>query len=211
MSLVYLEGVTLTQYEGRPAFDALTLELERGDHLLVEGADDSGKTALLKLISGAAEPETGQVVRQPNLVCAMVFAAGGLLANQSLLDNVALPLRFTRGFSYAHARDRAMGALVTCGLEDVAHMRPHALEPRERKLAQLARAEAIQPDLLALDEPLQDLSDDDHELVHFLLSVWATSPRRCVVVATARPQLMQSHDFRVLSLGGRVSRLEMPS
>lgn len=201
MSLVELDAVRLLRHEGQSPLSTLSLTLVRGDHVLLEGSDDAAKTTLLKLITGALEPDAGRITREPKAVCAMVFASGGLLANQSLLDNVILPLRFTRGFSHARARSRALGALVTCGLEEVAEKRPHALEPRQRKLAQLARAEAIQPDVLALDEPLQDLSDDDYELAHFLLSVWATAQRRCVVVATARPQLMHSHGFRPIALG----------
>ncbi len=211
MSLVELKGVSLAAYEGRPALEGLTLTLDRGDHLLFDGADDAVKTEILKLFAGAAEPDAGRVLREANIVSAMVFGSGGLLANQSLVDNVALPLRFARGMSYARARDRAMGSLVTCGLEEVASMRPHALEPRQRKLAQLARAEAIHPDLLVIDEPLQDLSDEDHELVHFLLNVWTASPRRCVVVATTRPRFMQSHDFRTFTFGERLSRTGMAS
>jgi len=207
MTFAELASVTLAPYEGRPRLDAFSLTLERGDHLLLDGADDAVKTEILKLLAGAAEPDGGRVIRERGLVSAMVFASGGLLANQSLIDNVALPLRFARGLSYARARNRAMGSLVTCGLDDVADMRPHALEPRQRKLAQLARAEAMHPDLLVIDEPLQDLSDEDHELVHFLLNVWTTSPRRCVVVATTRPRFMQSHDFRVFTFGERLSRM----
>jgi len=207
MSFVELASVSLAPYEGRPGLDSFSLTLERGDHLLLDGADDAVKTEILKLLAGAAEPDGGRVTRERGLVSAMVFASGGLLANQSLIDNVALPLRFARGLSYARARNRALGSLVTCGLEDVAEMRPHALEPRQRKLAQLARAEAIHPDLLVIDEPLQDLSDEDHELVHFLLNVWTTSLRRCVVVATTRPRFMQSHDFRVYTFGERLSRM----
>jgi predicted ABC-type transport system involved in lysophospholipase L1 biosynthesis ATPase subunit len=78
---------------------------------------------------------------------------GGLLVNQSLLVNVALPLMFTKGMGRSAAETLAAKALDEAGLAEVAGHRPHVLDPRERWLGALVRAALMEPELWLVDPP----------------------------------------------------------
>jgi predicted ABC-type transport system involved in lysophospholipase L1 biosynthesis ATPase subunit len=108
---------------------------------------------------------------------------GGLLANLSLLANVALPLRFLRG----HSRDRAEALAQQClertGLASQAGLRPHALEPRDRWLGALARAAVTKPSLWLLDQPPGRLEALELHAAEGLLLEAAQDPATAFVVA----------------------------
>jgi len=161
------EGVTL-QWPGRPPLlDRVQWDLARGSKLRVEGPSGQETTAFLKLCAGLIHPQTGLVrlggepvspyhFAHPFLdrgALAWVPSGGGLLVNQSLLANVALPLRFVRGLSRAKADEAAQAWLERAGLGQLADRRPHALTPQERWLGALARAAASGAEFWLVDTP----------------------------------------------------------
>lgn len=181
-----MEGLRLEGPTRGPLARGLDLRLEPGATLLVVGGSGTGKTLLLKALAGTGAPKAGRILRSPKLRTGLALARGGLLVNQTLLQNLMLPLRF-QGLRKEAAAARAGEVLARFGLETLAELRPHALSDRQRKLASLARVVAFDPDLVLLDEPLEGLDPRDLPLVRGVMAAWAADPFKGLVVATERP------------------------
>jgi ABC-type transporter Mla maintaining outer membrane lipid asymmetry ATPase subunit MlaF len=164
--LLALEAVTLLAPEGRAVFTGLDWKLARGARFHAKGGAGGGCTALLRLCAGIAEPDSGRVVldgvpldpgaTHPFLQrghLGWVPSDGGLAVNLSLLQNVALPLRFAQNLGSKEAERTALGWLERAGLGARAHQRPAVPGDRESWVASLARAAAKGSRLWLVDRP----------------------------------------------------------
>ncbi len=198
--MLLADDLALDAPDGRPLFAGLHLSLEPGANLLVLGPGGCGKSQLLRALAGILRPRGGRVslggvgIWPGDGVLALagrvrlgfVFAQGGLLSNQTLRDNVTLPLRFG-GVSAGEAAARADRALARFGLEAVAGLRPHAVSAGDRKLASFARVAALEPDLVLLDEPLEGVESGDRPAVMAQIQAWAADPARSLLLALEEP------------------------
>ncbi len=142
----------------------LTFSVARGEFACVVGPSGCGKTTALRLIGGLIEEFDGTLLvdgRSPNKTwaeAAYVFQSPRLAPWGTALDNVllAMDLRLD-GISGREKRERAMGLLETVGLVEHADRPAQQLSGGERHRVALARALAVQPQLLLMDEPFSDL------------------------------------------------------
>jgi predicted ABC-type transport system involved in lysophospholipase L1 biosynthesis ATPase subunit len=146
--LVAFEEVALRSPGGRTILAGVDWTLERGGRVRIAGGRGSGATALLRLCAGLAHPQLGRVVLDgfphhpfrfdhPYLrrgAVAWVPQAGELISNLTLLENVALPLRFVHGREQEEAEEASFAVLSRLGLGAEAGHRPDALNSQERKL-----------------------------------------------------------------------------
>ena len=214
-------GLALHATDGRALLDEVSLEFAAGSRAWIEGPPGSGKRALLKVLAGLLKPERGEVrfgairlwpgegaVRlrgRPRV--GFAFAQGGLLSNQTLRENLALPLRFA-GMG-AEAYRRVDEVLAILGLDEFSALRPHALGGRVRRLAQLARIDLLRPEAVFLCEPLEDLEDEDLALATGLIQSWAADPARFILATAERhaPGLLPGA-VRLRLEGGRIHTVE---
>ncbi|QKJ20873.1 ABC transporter ATP-binding protein [Microbacterium hominis] len=144
------------------AVDHVDLEIAAGEFFSMLGPSGSGKTTVLRLIAGFEQPTGGTVElfgqdvtrkapfdRDVNTV----FQDYALFPHMSVLDNVAYGLR-VRGVKKAERRERAMKALASVRLEQMAGRKPSQLSGGQRQRVALARATVVEPKVLLLDEPL---------------------------------------------------------
>ena len=165
--LLTLEGVTLRSPEGYLLFQGLDWRLERGARFHLKGGREGAATAFLRLCCGILQPEAGQVRldgvrldaasgRHPFLArgaLGYVPSDGGLAVNLSLLENVALPLRFALNHPRPAASESAHAWLERAGLKDFLQQRPHVPGDGQSWLASLARAAAKGTQLWLVDRP----------------------------------------------------------
>ena len=159
------------------------LALAPGEVLVVLGPSAGGKTTLLRLLAGLLPPEGGRVT-------------GGLrvylpqtppLLHRSVLDNAAFgPL--LHGVPREEARRRAQARLKEVGLEALAHRPAHRLSAGEAARLALARALAVEPEVLLLDEPTANLDPANALRVEALLRRAAEEGRGVVLAAHIRFQ-----------------------
>ncbi len=194
--LLVFEGVRLRSEEGRVLFDGLDWALARGAKVALRLGAGGDASALFRLAAGLRHPQEGRVLLDAIPLGPYVFdhpflhrgalgwvpREGDLLVNQSLLANVALPLRFTKGMGRADAEALASEALAEAGLADVAHQRPHALEPRERWLGALVRAEVMAPELWLVDQPPGALGPRVQKAATTILDRAVASPAAMIVI-----------------------------
>lgn len=151
----------------RLIFDKVDLEVARGKVTAIMGPSGSGKTTLLKLIGAQLEPEEGTVhvngqdihqLSRNELFDArkkmgLLFQSGALFTHLSVFDNVAFPLREHTNLNENLLRDVVLMKLEAVGLRGAAAMMPDELSGGMARRVALARAIALDPQLMMYDEP----------------------------------------------------------
>lgn len=132
--------------------------IRAGESLAIVGASGSGKTTLLRVLAGLEDADHGEVVIGGRSVHgvgtdrAVIFQEPRLLPWLTVLDNVGFPLE-NRGLSKSEARDRARKYVNLVGLNDFAEALPSQLSGGMAQRVGIARALAVRPEILLLDEP----------------------------------------------------------
>jgi tungstate transport system ATP-binding protein len=145
--------------DGRTLIHPLSLELEAGPSTILLGANGAGKSVLMRLMHGLLAPSGGRIswsdsdAARVRRLQAMVFQRPVLL-RRSVLDNVMYALRVVGA---ADARRRASDALTEVGLAQAAEQPARTLSGGEQQRLALARAWALHPEVLFLDEPTANL------------------------------------------------------
>ena len=146
---------------GQPIIDGVSLTIEAGPSTIILGANGAGKSVLMRLMHGLLEPTAGSVrwseadgasLRRRQ---AMVFQRPVML-RRSALANVAYALDIA-GVPAAERDGQALAALDEVGLRSVAHRPARVLSGGEQQRLALARAWALHPEVLFLDEPTANL------------------------------------------------------
>jgi tungstate transport system ATP-binding protein len=146
------------QVNGQRLIDAISATFEEGPRTIVLGPNGAGKSLLLRLCHGLLRPTGGRVAwAGPGAALrqAMVFQRPVLL-RRSALANVTYALSL-RDVPRRERRERALAALERAGLADLAHRPARVLSGGEQQRLALARAWALEPDVLFLDEPTANL------------------------------------------------------
>jgi phospholipid/cholesterol/gamma-HCH transport system ATP-binding protein len=163
---IRLDGVT-KRFNGRAVLDNLSLEVGQGRAFCLLGRSGTGKSVTLKHIIGLLKPDRGHVYVHgrdvPSLggaeLSALRRGMGFLFQNAALFDsisvgeNVAFPLRRHTDWPDRKIREVARARLADVGLEDEYNAMPASLSGGMKKRAGLARAMALDPDILLVDEP----------------------------------------------------------
>ncbi|MFJ9722025.1 ABC transporter ATP-binding protein [Streptomyces sp. NPDC101209] len=147
------------------ALDGLDLTVRPGEFLALLGPSGCGKTTALRMLAGFEHPDAGEVLVDGKDVtdvpahrrdAGMVFQSYSLFPHLNALDNVAFGLRM-RKVGAAERRSRAAELLELVGLADKGARFPHQLSGGQQQRIALARALALRPRVLLLDEPLSAL------------------------------------------------------
>ncbi len=158
-------------YDRRPVLAGLELDIPRGKVVAILGTSGCGKTTLLQLIGGALRPSRGTVKVCGQDVHAldhdglyalrrqvgMMFQKGGLFTDLTVFDNVAFPIREHTGLPEAVISDLVKMKLHAVGLRGAHRLYPAELSGGMSRRVALARAIALDPDLLIYDEPFAGL------------------------------------------------------
>lgn len=153
------------------AVEDCDLALERGDFVCLVGPSGCGKTTLLNAIAGFVPIAGGSLrldgrdIPGPGPDRAMVFQQPNLLPWRSVLKNVTYGLELSKSMPKAEARARASELLDLVGLADVAHQYPAQLSGGMQARVNLARALAVDPELLLLDEPFAAIDAQTREVM----------------------------------------------
>jgi phospholipid/cholesterol/gamma-HCH transport system ATP-binding protein len=164
--VISIRGVSMS-YGERRVLDRVDLDVRRGEILVLLGGSGSGKSTLLKHVLGLARPEAGSITIDgvditrcsPSELGAVrrrigvAFQAGALFNSMSVEDNVALPLRELTRLADSTIKLVVWMKLVAVGMADAGSLYPPELSGGMRKRAAVARAMALDPEILILDEP----------------------------------------------------------
>jgi phospholipid/cholesterol/gamma-HCH transport system ATP-binding protein len=169
-SLVELQNLTFG-YGERVILDNISLSVPRGKVTALMGASGGGKTTILRLIGGQNKAQSGQLLfdgqdvtpmNQTQIYAArrrmgMLFQFGALFADLSVFENVAFPLREHTDLPDALIRDIVLMKLNAVGLRGARDLMPSEVSGGMARRIALARAIALDPDLVMYDEPFSGL------------------------------------------------------
>lgn len=164
MTNVRLTDVT-KRFETTTAVDTVSLNINDGEILGVVGPSGCGKTTLLRLLAGFETPTEGQItfddepithVPPENRNVGLVFQSYALFDNMTVLENVTFGPKM-HGVNRHQRRERARQMLALLDIENLADRAPQTLSGGQKQRVGLARALAIEPRVLLLDEPMTGL------------------------------------------------------
>ena len=221
---VRLEHVTKT-FGNRKVLDDVTFEVPAGKGFVILGRSGTGKSVTLRHIIGLVRPDSGRVLVAGKEIGDLGAAEladlrkhiGFLFQNAALFDsisvgeNVAFPLRRHTKLSDREIRDRALEKLDAVGLENDADKMPGELSGGMRKRAGLARAMALDPSLLLVDEPSAGLDPITTDEIDDLLLGLKNEGRTTLVVVTHNiPSARKIGDELVMLHEGRIAARGTP-
>ncbi|NWN82834.1 MAG: ATP-binding cassette domain-containing protein [Halomonas sp.] len=163
---VAVEGLHFVRGD-KEIFRGVDMTIQRGGVTAIMGPSGSGKTTLLKLIGGQLTPGAGRVLidgqdvhRQSRRALftmrrrmGMLFQSGALFSDLSVFENVAFPLRVHTDLPEAMVRDLVLMKLEAVGLRGARGLMPSELSGGMARRVALARAVALDPELILYDEP----------------------------------------------------------
>ena len=193
-------------------FEGLDLAVRDGETLCILGPSGCGKTTLLRCMHGLARIDDGRIVidgtqvRSPSRNVAMVFQHFGLMPWKRVRENVAYGLELA-GVPKATIQQRVERYIDMVGLRGFESSYPNELSGGMQQRAGLARALALEPDILLMDEPFGSLDALTREILQDeLLRIYQLAPRTMVFITHSIEEAIAMGD-RILVLSARPARV----
>ncbi|MGI4813989.1 MAG: ABC transporter ATP-binding protein [Janthinobacterium lividum] len=158
-------------YGDRPVLSGLSMRIKRGQVVAIMGGSGCGKTTVMRLIGGLINANAGQIVFDGQEIgklnasglyavrrrMGMLFQFGALFTDMSVFENVAFPLRAHTDLPEELIRDLVLMKLNAVGLRGARDLAPSEISGGMARRVALARAVALDPDLIMYDEPFAGL------------------------------------------------------
>jgi len=172
MADAHLAIRNLRYYRGhRAIFDSVSISVPRGKVVAIMGPSGTGKTTLLRLVGGQLKPDSGDIVVAGRHIqrldrqqlfevrksMGMLFQSGALFTDISVFENVAFPLRIHTKLPEDMIHDLVLMKLQAVGLRGASRLMPSELSGGMARRVALARAIALDPELIMYDEPFTGL------------------------------------------------------
>jgi len=157
------------------ALKNITLNIEKDDFISIVGTSGSGKTSLLKLISGIDTPTKGEIIfKRKNSKIGYVFQENTVFPWRTVQNNIGFPLEVNHVTkTIRHDKINNICKLVGLPLEQFLHKYPHELSGGQKRRVAIGMALAFEPEILLLDEPTSQLDDlTKYHIQKTLLSIW---------------------------------------
>lgn len=221
--IVQIRGLSKFYAEGertRAVLEAVDLDIQEGEFLVLLGKSGSGKSTLLNLLSGIDQADSGSVVidgidithldeRRLTLFrrehIGIIFQFFNLIPTLTILENVTLPLELS---GQSNGEKRARSLLEAVELGSRADDFPDKLSGGEQQRVAIARALVNKPALVLADEPTGNLDEETGKLILALLLELTRDAGRTLIMATHSPEIVpladtvcQIHDHKLIITG----------
>jgi NitT/TauT family transport system ATP-binding protein len=195
-----------------PALDRISLRIETGEFVSIVGPSGCGKSTFLNIVDGLMDPTggeirvAGRVVAGPGHDRAVVFQDSSLLPWYTVSRNVMYGLE-CQGVPRAEARAAAQKFITMVGLDGFEQHYPHELSGGMQQRVNLARALAVDPQLLLMDEPFAALDPQTREMMQGeLLRIWEAAEKTVLFITHAISEAIYLSD-RVIVMSARPGRI----
>lgn len=233
MSDIILEALNIRKaFGGIVALDNLTFLIEQGKITAIIGPNGAGKTTLLNVMSGVYPPEQGNIFLKQKVITglqafeitccglARTFQNAQVFGNMTVLENVMMgrhirtrsgivsaALRLPRTYSEESlTREKAFSYLEMVGLKDCAHKPASSIPIGNQRLLEIARALAVEPEILLLDEPAAGLNTQETRNLGMLIRTIQSMGITVVIVEHDMELVMDiSDEIIVLNYGQRIA------
>lgn len=215
--------ITLTEltkkYEGNPALNQVSMDIEDGELLALVGHSGCGKTTLLRVISGLTAPDQGsisidgvEVTRQKaeEREVVMVFQENLLFPHLTVTENIAFGLKM-QNVPRKKRAEKTRELLELMQLPDLGKRYPAELSGGQQQRVALARALALEPKVLLLDEPLSNLDPKlRDELRDLILRLHRELKMTTLLVTHDRDEAMMMADRIAVMYYGKLLQVDKP-
>src|SRR6202046_228543 len=164
--IISVRGLTVS-YGGRRVLNGVNLDIQRGEVMVLLGASGSGKSTMLRHIIGLERPDSGTVhvqgidinhcsaqeLKTVRRGMGVAFQEGALCSSMSVEENIELPLRELTTLADPVIEIMTYIKLASVGLGEAGKLMPQELSGGMKKRAAVARATALDPEILVFDEP----------------------------------------------------------
>jgi NitT/TauT family transport system ATP-binding protein len=195
------------------AISGISAEIKSGEFVSIVGPSGCGKTTFLRMLAGLDAPTSGKIligehaVLGPGLDRGFVFQQDNLLPWRTVFDNVRFGLDIA-GKRISSAPDTISNLIKLVGLSGFEAYYPHKLSGGMRQRVNLARALAIDPEILLLDEPFSALDAQTREIMQSeLLRIWEAGRKTAVFVTHQIDEAVLLSD-RVFVFARRPGRIQ---
>ena len=187
------------------ALDKISFSILEGEFVSLVGPSGCGKSTVLKIIAGLEDKTSGEV-QKPKEV-AMVFQNGALMPWLTVFDNVALGLK-AEDASQRKIQEECGKYIEMMGLTSLAFKYPHELSGGQRQRVGFARALAVSPKILLLDEPFSALDAATTEELHKdLYKIWQATKKTIVMVSHSIEEAVGLADRIMLMKEGTIQKI----
>jgi len=203
----------------RTIFDNISLTVPQGKVTAIMGPSGIGKTTLLRLIGGQLTPDSGQILFQGHNIptlsrrklyhvrkkMSMLFQSGALFTDLTVYENVAWPLREHMQLPPELLHTTVMLKLEAVGLRGAENLMPAELSGGMARRVALARAIALEPDLIMFDEPFVGQDPITMSvLVKLIDELNKSLGVTCIVVSHDVPEVLSIADYAYIVAGERI-------
>jgi ABC-type transporter Mla maintaining outer membrane lipid asymmetry ATPase subunit MlaF len=209
------EGVSFSHEGQDPVVANVEFDFPMNEILWVKAEEGAGKSSLLQILAGLQMPQSGQFLINGQNVCEMSFEEflpyrlqigysfdyGGLINNQTLFDNMMLPLLYHKTLSHKDAKARVDEIFKLFDVTKFANERPAHVPGRLRKLVCLLRAMVMRPQVLLLDDPSVGLGQDSvYTLVDYIHQLRKEGCLQHVFISSYDEKFMNLFSYQIVHL-----------
>ena len=217
MAQVDIQGVSKVHFsvKGEPLLALLdvTLQVEQNEFFSIVGPSGCGKTTLLNLLAGFEQPTRGtlrvggKLITEPGWERAVVFQEYALFPWYTVVDNIRYGLK-RKGLSEKDQRQLVDHYIGLVGLRGFETRYPRELSGGMRQRVSIARALAVNPSVLLMDEPFAALDIQTREYMQDeLLKIWQSEPKTVIFITHSIDEAIKLSD-RIAIMGPRPGRIE---
>jgi NitT/TauT family transport system ATP-binding protein len=194
------------------AVDGMSLEISDGEFLSLVGPSGCGKSTMLKVVAGLIHPTSGEIavdgkpVTRPSPERAVVFQEASLFPWYTVSQNIAYGL-ICQGVHKKEAMDRVVPLINMVGLRGFEKQYPYELSGGMQQRVNLARALAVDPSVLLMDEPFASLDAQTREIMQAeLLKIWSQTGKTVLFITHQISEAVYLSD-RVVVMSARPGRI----
>lgn len=187
------------------ALSSVTFSVNEGEFLCIVGPSGCGKSTILRLIGGIEDQTLGEIKKPEGI--SMVFQSGALLPWMTVEENVSLVNKI-RGYGVLKVKEISNQYLKMMDLKELKMRYPRELSGGQRQRVGIARALAVEPKVLLLDEPFSALDPVTTEEMHkYLLDIWFKTGKTIIMVSHSIEEALLLADRIMVMEKGKIKQV----